>query len=89
MAYVEMWLEMNGSGGPYRVAMLIPVGIELPEGFTMKPEITNFENQHFFVSEWYDRMLDAKDAIMKAAEFYKNLSIQYLFYRELRRPLTN
>jgi hypothetical protein len=89
MPYVEMWLEMKGSGGPYRVAMLIPVGTELPEGYTLKPEIDNFEDQHFFASIWYNKMLEAKDAIMAAAKYYNDLGIQFLFYRELRKPLTD
>lgn len=88
MPYVEMWLEMSGSGGPYRVAVLIPIGTEVPEYLTMKSSVDKFEGQHFFVSEWYEKMLDAKDAIMKVAKFYSDLSIQFLFYRELREPLT-
>ncbi len=89
MSYVEMWLEMRGSGGPYRVAMLIPIGTELPDGFTMKPEITDYEGSHFFVSIWYDQMIQAKDAILEAAKFYSELKIQFLFFRELRQPLTD
>jgi hypothetical protein len=88
MPYVEMWLEMSGSGGPYRVAVLIPPGTEIPEGLTMKPSVDQFEGQQFFVSNWYEKMLDAKDAIMQVAKFYTDLSIQFLFFRELRKPLT-
>jgi len=85
MTYCELWLESKGGLSQFRVALLVPDGFELPEGFTL----TNTQHdpdKKFYVSEWYDGIVKAKKAIDAAAKFYSDRDLKFLYFREIRKP---
>ncbi|MFW9888756.1 MAG: hypothetical protein ACFFER_11260 [Candidatus Thorarchaeota archaeon] len=83
MSYCELWLETNNS--EFRVAMFVPVGFEVPDGFTRLTS-GDLGEKGFYVSDWYSGITEAKKSIDKAAKFYSDLSIKFLYVREIRRP---
>ena len=85
MSYCELWLETNNS--EFRVAMFVPVGFDLPDGFTRLAS-GDLGEKGFYVSDWYSEITEAKKSIDNAAKFYSNLSIKFLYIREIRRPRT-
>jgi len=85
MSYCELWLETNNR--EFRVAMFVPVGFELPEGFTRLTS-GDLGEKGFYVSDWYSGINEAKSNIDRAAKFYTDLSVKFLYFREIRRPRT-
>ncbi|MHA2118921.1 MAG: hypothetical protein ACW98J_08365 [Candidatus Thorarchaeota archaeon] len=85
MSYCELWLETNNR--EFRVAMFVPVGFELPEGFTRLAS-GDLGEKGFYVSDWYSGIAEAKSNIDRAAKFYTELSVKFLYFREIRRPRT-
>lgn len=85
MTYCELWLESKSGLSQFRVALLVPDGFELPEGFTLAD--TQHElSKKFYVSEWYDGIIEAKRAIDAAAKFYSDKDLKFLYFREIRKP---
>ena len=87
--YVELWLEMKGEFKSFRVAMFVPTGLDLPDGFNETDLFNESGEKRFFVSEWYPTIHPAKSEIDAAAQFYTDKEIQFVFFRELRKPLTD
>ncbi|MHA1928244.1 MAG: hypothetical protein ACTSV2_06665 [Candidatus Thorarchaeota archaeon] len=87
MAHSELWLEMKGSMKQFRVALLIPEGFEIPEGFSQAEKQRTDTEKIFLVTEWIDGIKKAKDEINRAAKFYNDREIKFLFFRELRKPI--
>ena len=85
MAHCELWLESKDGVKTIRVALLVPEGFELPEGFTMA-EAQKVANKTLYVSEWYDGIVKAKKAIDDAAKFYSDRGLKFLYYRGIRKP---
>lgn len=87
VSYSELWLEMNGSMNKFRVALMTPDGFEIPEGF-IQAEKQNPDNEKIrWVTEWIEGIKKAKDEINRAAQFYSDRDIKFLFFRELRKPI--
>ena len=86
MTYSELWLESEGTDlTRLRVALLIPDEFDLPEGFTIADAQIDPEKK-FYVSEWYEGIVTAKKAIDAAAQFYSDLDLKFLYFREIRKP---
>lgn len=83
MTYCEMWLE--GLGKQFRVVLLVPDGIDVPEGFDSLETPSPRPKTKLYGSEWYPNIYGAKDEINVAAEFYGSRSVQFLFFQEIRR----
>ena len=81
MEYCELWLETDNS--EFRVALLVPDGFEIPEGFGLL-RASDPSGKMLFVSEWYHGIMKAKDHINEAARFYCDRSEKFLFFREIR-----
>ncbi len=85
MAYCELWLESEGGMSSLRVALLAPDEYELPEGFTISESQIDPDKKLYF-SEILEGIMAAKKAIDKAAEFYSERDLKFLYYREIRKP---
>lgn len=85
MSFCELWLETSNK--QFRVAMFVPLGFELPEGFN-RLESGDEGEKGFYVSDWFSGILEAKEHINRAAKFYSDLSVKFLFFREIRPPRT-
>jgi len=84
MSYSELWLEMRGSDNSFRVVLLSPVDLEMPDGFTLG-EIQNFLPQKkLYYSEWCSSIAKAKESMDAASQFYNDRSIRFLYFREIR-----
>ena len=87
MTYCELWLESEGGMSSLRVALLVPDEFELPEGFTLSESQLDPDKKLYY-SEILDGIIIAKKAIDKAAEFYSERDLKFLYYREIRKPTT-
>ena len=85
MTYCELWLESGGGFSQFRVALLAPDEYELPEGFTLA-DAQHDPDKKFYVSDWYEGIVAAKEAIDAAAKFYTDRDLKFLYYREIRKP---
>ncbi len=85
MTYCELWLESEGGMSSLRVALLAPDEYELPEGFTISESQIDPDKKLYF-SEILEGIMAAKKAIDKAAEFYSERDLKFLYYREIRKP---
>ncbi len=87
MTYCELWLESEGGMSSLRVALLAPDEYELPEGFTISESQIDPDKKLYF-SEILEGIMAAKKAIDKAAEFYSERDLKFLYYREIRKPIS-
>ncbi|MFW9975370.1 MAG: hypothetical protein ACFFDQ_08915 [Candidatus Thorarchaeota archaeon] len=78
-------MESKGGLSQFRVALLVPDGFELPEGFTLA-DTQHDPDKKFYVSEWHDGIITAKKAIDTAAKFYSDRDLKFLYFREIRKP---
>ena len=85
MTYCELWLESEGGMSSLRVALLAPDEYDLPEGFTISESQVDPDKKLYY-SEILDGIMAAKKAIDKAAEFYSERDLKFLYYREIRKP---
>ncbi len=85
MTYCELWLESEGGMSSLRVALLAPDEYELPEGFTISESQVDPDKKLYY-SEVLNGIIAAKKAIDKAAEFYSERDLKFLYYREIRKP---
>jgi len=85
MTYCELWLESEGGMSSLRVALLAPDEYELPEGFTISESQVDPDKKLYY-SDVLDGIMAAKKAIDKAAEFYSERDLKFLYYREIRKP---
>ena len=85
MTYCELWLESEGGMSSLRVALLAPDEYELPEGFTISESQIDPDKKLYF-SDVLEGIMAAKKAIDKAAEFYSERALKFLYYREIRKP---
>ncbi len=88
MTYCELWLESEGGMSSLRVALLAPDEYELPEGFTISESQVDPDKKLYY-SEVLDGIMAAKKAIDKAAEFYSERDLKFLYYREIRKPTSS
>ncbi len=87
MTYCELWLESEGGMSSLRVALLAPDEYELPEGFIISESQVD-QDKKLYYSEVLDGIMAAKKAIDKAAEFYSERDLKFLYYREIRKPIS-
>ncbi len=87
MTYCELWLESEGGMSSLRVALLAPDEYELPEGFTISESQIDPDKKLYY-SEVLEGIMAAKKAIDKAAEFYSERDLKFLYYREIRKPMS-
>ncbi len=85
MTYCELWLESEGGMTSFRVALLAPDEFDLPKGFTLS-ESQMDPDKKLYLSEVLEGIVAAKKAIDKAAEFYSEQDLKFLYYREIRKP---
>jgi hypothetical protein len=85
MTHCELWLESKDGVKTIRVALLVPEGFELAEGFT-EAEVQKVADKTLYVSQWYDGIVEAKKAIDDAAKFYSDKGLKFLYFREIRKP---
>ena len=86
MTYCELWLESEGGMSSFRVALLVPDEFELPDGFTLS-EAQMDPDKKLYLSEVFEGIVAAKKAIDKAAQFYSDRDLKFLYYREIRKPV--
>ncbi|MCK4566723.1 MAG: hypothetical protein KAU48_05370 [Candidatus Thorarchaeota archaeon] len=87
MTYCELWLESEGGMSSLRVALLAPDEYELPEGFTISESQVDPDKKLYY-SDVLEGIMAAKKAIDKAAEFYSERDLKFLYYREIRKPMS-
>ncbi len=85
LTHCELWLEMKGK--TFRVAILVPDGIAVVEGFASCDGYEHPSGKTLYVTKWYDEIAGARDEMDVAAKFYNDKGIKFLFFRELRKPL--
>ena len=85
MTYCELWLESEGGMSSFRVALLAPEEFELPEGFTLSESQID-PDKKLYLSDVVDGIKAAKEEIDKAAQFYSDRDLKFLYYREIRKP---
>lgn len=86
MAHCELWLEMKIGMKEIRVALLAPVGFEIPEDFNKLEMDDKIPDKILYVTEWIEGIKRAKEKMNEAAQFYNDREIKFLFFRELRKP---
>jgi hypothetical protein len=74
-------------GKSFRVALLVPVDIEVAEGYSLCKEDMDDSGNRLFVSEWTDGIASARDKIDKTAQSYSEQGVKFLFFREIRKPV--
>ena len=87
MKYCEFWLEMQGDFEGFRVALVAPHHVEIPDGYELAKKDYD-EERHFYVSEWFSGIAGAKASLDRAAQFYSDRKVQFLLFREIRKPIT-
>ncbi|MCJ7817665.1 MAG: hypothetical protein MUP60_02335 [Candidatus Thorarchaeota archaeon] len=87
MTYCELWLESEGGVSSFRVALLAPDEFEVPVGFTLCESQID-PDKKFFLSDVLEGIVTAKKAIDSAAQFYSDRDLKFLYYREIRKPIT-
>ena len=87
MTYCELWLESEGGMSSLRVALLAPDEYELPDGFTISESQVDPDKKLYY-SDVLEGIMAAKKAIDKAAEFYSERDLKFLYYREIRKPIS-
>ncbi len=85
MEYCELWLETDNR--QFRVALLVPDGFELPDGFNLLRPLDP-SGKILYVSEWHPGIAKAKQQINSAAQFYSDRAEKFLFFREIRPAST-
>lgn len=85
MTYSELWLESEGGVSKFRVGLLAPDEFDIPEGFSLADNQLDPEKK-FYVSDWYEGIVAAKNAIDAAAQFYSDRDLKFLYFREIRKP---
>ena len=85
MTYCELWLESEGGMSSFRVALLAPEEFELPDGFTLSESQID-PDKKLYLSDVVEGIKAAKTEIDKAAAFYSERDLKFLYYREIRRP---
>ncbi|MFW9800261.1 MAG: hypothetical protein ACFFD9_07490 [Candidatus Thorarchaeota archaeon] len=85
MEYCELWLETDNR--QFRVALLVPDGFELPEGFSLLMS-AHPSGKALYVSDWHSGITEAKQQINSAAQFYSDRAEKFLFFREIRPAST-
>jgi hypothetical protein len=86
MEYCELWLEMKGSDNNFRVVLLAPEGIELPEGYLTDSANRIVHGKRLCYSEWFKGISGAKESLEGAAAFYREREIKFLLFSEIRPP---
>ena len=84
LAYCEMWLEMRNEDKAFRVVLLAPVGVEMPEEYRLDGEQGTLAQKIFYVSPWFARIADAEKSMTQVAKFYGERSVKFLIFREIR-----
>ncbi len=84
MSFCEMWLEMRNEDNAFRVVLLAPVGVEIPEEYRMDGNQDMLPQKTFHVSPWFARISDAEKSMTQVARFYGERSVQFLLFREIR-----
>jgi hypothetical protein len=86
MEYCELWLEMKGRDNNFRVVLLAPKGIELPEGYVTDSTKRILHGRRLCYSEWFEGIHGAKESLEEAASFYREKEIKFLLFSEIRPP---
>ena len=84
MAYTELWLEMRSSDNSFRVVLLTPVVLEIPDGFTVGDIQNLLPEKKLYYSEWFPGIAKAKETMDSASQFYNERAIHFLYFREIR-----
>ena len=86
LVFCEMWLEMRNEDNAFRVVLLAPVGVEIPEEYRRDGERDMLTQKTFYVSPWFARISDAEKSMNQVAKFYGERSVRFLVFREIRPP---
>lgn len=87
MTYCELWLESEGGVSSFRVALLVPEEFEVPDGFSFCESQID-PDKKFYLSDVLEGIVTAKKAIDRAAQFYSERDLKFLYYREIRKPIS-
>ncbi|MCK5151607.1 MAG: hypothetical protein KAQ65_07200 [Candidatus Thorarchaeota archaeon] len=87
MSHCELWLEIKGEEKSFRVALLVPDEIIVPEGYTRCVGYDHPSKKKFYVSDWYPSIGPVKEKMNEIAQFYNDKGVKFLFFREIRKPL--
>jgi hypothetical protein len=87
MEYCELWLEMKSGTRNFRVVLLAPNGMELPEGYSTAPSNRMLYEKRLCYSKWFEGISGAKESLEEAAKFYREKDIKFLLFSEIREPV--
>lgn len=87
MDYCELWLEMEAGTRRFRVVLLAPEGMELPDGYETDSANRVVYGKRLCYSKWYDGIKGAKESIEESAKFYTDREIRFLLFSEIRKPI--
>ncbi len=85
--YCELWMEMRSGNVAFRVALLVPVGFDVPIDLKKLKMRDAIADREFYVSRWFPEVLAAKHAMDDVARYYAERRVKFLFFREIR-PIT-
>jgi hypothetical protein len=77
---------MRGEDNNFRVVLLSPEGVELPEGYMVDSTNRILHGKQVCYSEWFEGISDAKKSLEEAASFYREREIKFLLFSEIRPP---
>ena len=84
MGYTETYVGIsNDRQGEFRVEIMTPLDIEIPEGFTYD-RMGEDEGSKIYASDWFNNIENVKDKISEIADFFQSRSIKILVYFEMR-----
>jgi len=78
---------MKSTEKSFRVALLVPDNLEVPERYTLCEGYQHPSEKRFFKTEWFSGIVAAKDKMTETAQFYSDNGAKFLFFREIREPL--
>ena len=84
MGYTEIYVGIsNDRQGEFRVEIMTPQDIEIPDGFTYD-RMGEDEGCKIYASDWFNRIEEVKEKIGEIAVFFQSRKIKILVYFEMR-----
>ncbi|MEX2737653.1 MAG: hypothetical protein Q6356_002550 [Candidatus Wukongarchaeota archaeon] len=84
MAYAEIYVGIsNDRHGEFRVEIMAPQDIEIPDGFTYD-RMGEDEGCKIYASDWFNSIEKVKEKIGEIADFFQARKIKILVYFEMR-----
>lgn len=83
MGYTEIYVGISNDHPGFRVEIMTPQDIEIPDGFTYD-RMGEDEGYKIYASDWFNNIEKVKEKIGEIANFFQSRKIKILVYFEMR-----